>query len=223
MTTWLLALAALGGVVAWFGVGSLLRRLPEPPGAPADKMPYGEVPTAGFRAVTAICVVAALSLSAVTVGWPTAIAWVALGTCGVVLAAIDARTTYLPGVLMQWGWGLAACGLVALGFLAGWEVAVTAVTGGALLGALFWLLWRFTGGLGFGDVKLAVLVGATTGTLGIQWLLAAALVGSLVGVGWGLVATRGYERRRQPFAYGPSLVIGPYLALLPQLILGLVR
>ncbi len=216
MTLWLLALAALGGVVTWFGIGPALRRLPEPPQAPVDKIGYAALPTVGFRALTSCCVTAALTISALGTAWPIGLAWVSLGTIGVVLAAIDARTTYLPGPLMRIGWALAALALSVLALVQGWQPVLSAFAGGAVLGGLFWALWRVTGGLGFGDVKLAVLVGATAGTLGVPWLLTAALVGSLVGVVWGLIATRGHHRRGQPFPYGPSLVIGPYLTLLPQ-------
>lgn len=215
MTVWLFGFAALAGAATWAGIGPVLRALPEPEAPEAQKVPYAALPTMRFRVATACCVTAALTISALGVGWPLWLVWTALGTAGVALAAVDARTTYLPGRLMQLGWAMAAAGLLAVGVLHDWSVVGAAVVGAALLGVLFWVLWRITGGLGFGDVRLAVLVGATSGTLGLQWLLTAALVGSLVGVVWGVVATRGYKRS-QPFAYGPSLVIGPFLTLLPQ-------
>ncbi len=70
--------------------------------------------------------------------------------------------------------------------------------------------------IGYGDVRLAVPLGALAGTAGIDSWLAAWLAGSLVGLIWGVAV-----RRRRPapgttsgFAYGPALWTGPYVALL---------
>jgi prepilin signal peptidase PulO-like enzyme (type II secretory pathway) len=60
-------------------------------------------------------------------------------------------------------------------------------------------------GLGFGDVKLLAMIGAFLGPYGVlETILAAALVGLVLGVGWALV-----ERNwSSPFGFAPAIAIG---------------
>jgi leader peptidase (prepilin peptidase)/N-methyltransferase len=75
------------------------------------------------------------------------------------------------------------------------------------------LIWRVSHGFGFGDVRLAGLIGIVAGSRGGAFALAAFFLGTLVGAAWALV-----QRRRkgidEPFAYGPALLLGPLVALL---------
>lgn len=148
---------------------------------------------------------------------------VALAGAGAALAVVDACTTYLPWLLHL----LTTC-LVLVATVVG--VTLTESTEqwlpiglGALFGviasyALFWLVWRFGNGFGYGDVRLAGLVGGFAGAMGVQpwWqsLLAATVIGAALGIGvqaW---------RRRHPsplgsaFPYGPALWAGPFVTLL---------
>jgi leader peptidase (prepilin peptidase)/N-methyltransferase len=84
---------------------------------------------------------------------------------------------------------------------------------------LFWALWRWGRGLGFGDVRLAVAVAGTAATRSAGLALLALLLGSLAGLAWALLA-RWRRGRDGPVPYGPSLVAGPYLALLAEALLG---
>ncbi|WP_211223185.1 prepilin peptidase [Propionicicella superfundia] len=197
-------------------LGPLLRSLPEPRDAPG-KTPYAALVTPATRLVVGVTVFAALAVSVIALPWPQVLALLPLGTGGVLAAVIDARTTYLPRSLV-WGAtaGLALCVGVVAALTGDWQVPVLAAGGSLLVGGLFWLLWRTTGGFGFGDVRLALLAGGTAGTLGVSAALWAALLGALVGAAWGLacqVSDRGAGRPPGPFPYGPSLVAGPYLWL----------
>jgi leader peptidase (prepilin peptidase)/N-methyltransferase len=131
------------------------------------------------------------------------------------LVWVDALTTWLPTQLLR-----LVAGELAVALLIGAVLSPTPVTllsrvlvGALASGVVFTTLWWFTRGFGFGDVRLAPLIGAVAGSLGSSGWYAALLAGSLVGVVWGLAA------RRHPapgtssgFAYGPALWCGPYLA-----------
>ena len=103
-------------------------------------------------------------------------AWLVLATLGLLLAAIDAATTWLPLPLTRVAWAAvaAATGLGAL--LGGWAQLVRGLGGFLLAGGVFAAVWLLTrGGFGFGDVRFAPLVGAATAA-GSWSLLAWALV-----------------------------------------------
>lgn len=135
---------------------------------------------------------------------------------GLPLVAVDAMTTWLPRRLHRVMAGAMAIGLAALA-AASWRETLAALGGAAAAYALFWSLWRLQPGLGFGDVRLAALVGAV-GTLGGPMACATALLaGTLLGAAHGIVhaawAARGPGRPRH-FAYGPALWLGPFATAL---------
>jgi leader peptidase (prepilin peptidase)/N-methyltransferase len=215
MTGWLLACGAVA-VAAGTTLGAVLRALPEPAGA-QGKTPYATLATPGTRIAVGLSVFTALVVSVLAVPWPGFLPLVPLGTLGVLSAVVDARTTYLPRRLTWIGTAsMAGFALVAAILARDPWVIAGAVAGSLGMGALFWLLWRFSGGFGFGDVRLAFLVGGSVGCLGASAVLSSALLGSLIGVIWGVAARVSDRRARRPagpFAYGPSLVVGPYLWL----------
>jgi leader peptidase (prepilin peptidase)/N-methyltransferase len=68
------------------------------------------------------------------------------------------------------------------------------------------------GGMGMGDVKLAALIGLTTGLSGVLFALyIGILAGGVVGIAL-LIKNR--FRRGQTMAYAPYLVIGAWVVLL---------
>lgn len=82
--------------------------------------------------------------------------------------------------------------------------AVMALIGAVLCGAVLALVHEISrGGLGFGDVKLAALIGLALGPLGIGTVWIALLAGTITALLW--VAVR---RPAKPFAYGPWLLLG---------------
>jgi len=71
--------------------------------------------------------------------------------------------------------------------------------------------WIWFPGMGFGDVKLLAMIGAFLGPAGaLETILAGAVLGLIVGVGYGLVR-RGFDA---PFGFGPSLAAAALLSLL---------
>lgn len=206
-------LAVLVGAGLGLATPSVLRRLPEPTlDEPTEtKIPYAALATKPFATAVGLSAAAALALAAVTLTSVVLPVWLALGTLGVLLAAIDARTTWLPLPLTRVAWAATAVALVLTGLVGGWPAAARGAGGFLLAGALFWLIWRLTsGGFGFGDVRFAPLVGAAAASVSWTLLAWALVLGSLAGAVVGLV--RLAARRRGPFAYAPSILAGGYLA-----------
>ena len=204
-----LALLQSVGVAAV--TGPILRRLPAPVDEP-ETDPYRPLATPRFALVAAALSLVAALLTGLLLAPGLLPAWLALNTLGVLLGCIDARTTFLPAVL-TWAAGLLAAlgvGISAWWLQNPWLLAQAAL--GALFGwGLFWLFWRFGRGFGFGDVRLAAVIGATAGVVSPTFPLLALLAGAIAGGVWGVVALIG---GRRGYPYGPSLVMGPYLAML---------
>lgn len=126
----------------------------------------------------------------------------------VVITFIDIDHLLIPDrvVLPAAGAGLAAA--IALRPSHWWEYAVAAI-GAALFLMVLVLAWP--GGMGMGDVKMALLMGAVLGGyVGVAMFLAF-LLGGLVGVG--LLVTR-VKTRKDKVPFGPYLAAGSALAAL---------
>lgn len=140
-----------------------------------------------------------------------------LTAAGVALAFIDLEHHRLPDAIVLPLYPITVVGLLFAGLMSGeWPWS------SALIGLAVWLgpigaLWFFSGGrgMGFGDVKLAPVLGVTLGWVGVGaavvGLFAAFLVGGIVGVAL-MVARR--AGRRSQLAFGPYLLIGALLGLL---------
>jgi leader peptidase (prepilin peptidase) / N-methyltransferase len=206
-----LGVGILAGLCLGLSTPALLRLLPEPADPPADKVPYADLATAGFAGTVGAAGAVAVGLAALTIPVAALPLWLVLGTVAVLLAAIDARTTWLPRPLTQAAWiatGVAALLGAALG---GGEPLLRSIAGFLLAGALFGLVWLATrGGFGFGDVRFAPLVGAATAAVSWTLLAWALVLGSLVGALVGVV--RLVARRPGAFAYAPAILAGAYLA-----------
>ena len=207
-----LLLAVLLALLLGLATPLLLRRLPVPPGD-VDVAPFIALATPGFRAVVCGCSAVA---GGITFGslppshWP---AWVGLVSLGCLLGLIDLRTGFLPLRLNYLTTACAGVGVVVSAWLRAdvWVLA-GAVAAGVLATGFFWLVWRLSSGLGFGDVRLAGLIGLVAGAEGARFAFLAFLLGTLTGAVWGLVL-RWRRRADVPFAYGPALLLGPLLAL----------
>jgi len=141
-----------------------------------------------------------------------------LAAVGLALAVIDFDTRRLPNVLTlpSYGVGLALLGAAAVvdgepGRL------VRGVEAMAALYAFYFVLWYATRGrgIGFGDVKLAGVLGLYLGWLGWPELLVGAFAAHLLGggVAVGLLA-RGRAGRKTSVPFGPFLVAGAMVAVL---------
>ncbi|MCL1841855.1 MAG: A24 family peptidase [Propionibacteriaceae bacterium] len=203
----------------------LVPRLSEPEdGAELHKVPYARLPTRG-RLVLLSLIALATQVATATQPASQRGLWLVLGSSVLVLIWVDALTTWLPTVLAR----LCLVQMVlaaAIGAPFADHPGTTLLRvglGAAASWGLWWLIWRLSrGGIGYGDVRLAPLLGAAVGACGVNAWLAALLAGSLAGVIWALA-----RRHRPPapgttsgFAYGPALWIGPYAALIWMWALG---
>lgn len=141
-------------------------------------------------------------------------AWFGYLGAGAALVWVDLRTTWLPRSL-----NLVCVAQVLLGLAwvtAGdWPTALASLAGGAVAFLLFHLVWRFSSAFGYGDVRLAGIVGVMGAMRGLDGWLMALLCGTAMGALWGLIhalARRGTERPAH-FAYGPALWLGPVVAV----------
>lgn len=180
---------------------------------PAGCGPYG--PSTPVVAMVTALVCAALA--AATGPRPEAVVWLLAAPVGVLLALVDHRVHRLPDVLTL---PLAAATAVLLGLAALLPGAAgswpTALFGGLALGAAYFVLFLVNpSGMGFGDVKLALALGAALGWYGWSVLVVGAFAGLLYGAvyGLGLVALR-RAGRRSAIPLGPFMLGGAFTGLL---------
>ncbi len=140
---------------------------------------------------------------------------------GVLLAVIDWRVHRLPTRLVYYTLAGVATGLVFASLVEwDWRPIVTAVAGAALLANAFFLLYivarRFSGMLllGFGDVRLAAVLGLLLGWYGLTYVLYGAIAGHLLAL---LIAVVTSIRQRQlllRYSFGPPLIAGTLAVVL---------
>ncbi len=151
---------------------------------------------------------------AATDNWTLAPVLLPLCLAGPALAAIDLDVMRLPNRILGPVATLTLSGLVgAAAWRADWAVAVQSTAGALLAGGSFWLLNLATqGGVGFGDVKLAALVGLTAAAVSpttAWWAIAFGSAGALIWARW--------SGRVGALPYGPSLLAGTFCATLAGL------
>ncbi|MEU6879736.1 A24 family peptidase [Streptomyces sp. NPDC046712] len=160
---------------------------------------------------------ACAALAAATGPRPELAVWLLYAPFAVLLATVDIRVHRLPDQLTL---PLAAItpllllGAELLPYDAGsW---LHALLGGLVLGGGYFVLFLIhPNGMGFGDVKLAVSLGAVLGWYGWGVLFAGTFAGFLLGSLYGLglvVARRGNRKSAIPF--GPFMIGGALLGLL---------
>ncbi|MGH4032494.1 prepilin peptidase [Actinomycetota bacterium Odt1-20B] len=166
--------------------------------------------------VTATALVCA-ALAAATGPRPELAAWLLLAPLGVLLAVVDFTVQRLPDVLTL---PLAAAALALLGVAALLPEHGGSWTGAALgalaLGGGYFVLFLINpNGMGFGDVKLALGLGAVLGWYGWGVLLLGTFAGFVLAALYGmwLVVVR-KAGRKTAIAFGPFLVGGAFVGLL---------
>jgi leader peptidase (prepilin peptidase)/N-methyltransferase len=144
-------------------------------------------------------------------------AFLYLGAIGVALAMIDLDVKRLPNaiVLPSYVVGLA---LLAVAALVDTELPdlLRAVLGMAALFAVYFALAMvYPAGMGFGDVKLAGVLGLYLGWLGWAEVVTGGFLGFLFGglVGGVLMAVRRAGRKSQ-IPFGPFMLAGAFTAIL---------
>jgi leader peptidase (prepilin peptidase) / N-methyltransferase len=134
----------------------------------------------------------------------------------VALAFIDLDTHRLPNPIVFTTQAAVGIGLVGAALADGTPGKLVGVAAGAALasGFLFVLHVAKPGGMGFGDVKYAVALGAALGWFGIGHVLVGLFLGFLIGSVIGVVqAVRAGRLRGAKMPFGPSLAAGAIVTI----------
>lgn len=146
---------------------------------------------------------------------PVSAGWAVWAGCGLVWVWVDARTTWLPPRCTRLTWAALAAAVVFT--TDGREHGSMMILGAVGAAALFWLLWRLSGALGFGDVHVAAMVGALGATSGLTGWSTALLAGTGLAACWGVAVMVRRRYRPHPlgtvFAYGPGLWAGAWATM----------
>jgi leader peptidase (prepilin peptidase)/N-methyltransferase len=153
---------------------------------------------------------AAVTWRLLVIDMPWALAaYLYLAAAGVALAMIDIDVKRLPDAIVLPSYAVVAVLLTvaAVGEHDWWALARAAIGAAALFAFYFALVVAYPAGMGFGDVKLAGVLGALMGYLSWSALIVATfgafLLGSIVGVA--MIATnRGGRKTAIPF--GPFMI-----------------
>ena len=140
---------------------------------------------------------------------------------GVLLAVIDWKVQRLPTRLVRLTLAGVGSGLVFASLVEwDWVPLATAVAGGLLFANAFFLIWflakQFSGMmiLGFGDVRLAAVLGLLLGWYGLEYVLYGAIAGNLLA----LLLAVGMSIHRQKlllrYSFGPPLIAGTLAVVL---------
>ena len=197
-------------------VPALIRRIPEPVDADpaeADEPPgptYAEVaarPGLAWRCAVAAGVAGAV-VGLVT-GWARPLLLlVPLVPVAVALGVVDWHTRLLPRLVVLPATGVAVVLGSVLALVTGsYQDLLRAGVGLVATRSLFWVLWRVhSAGMGFGDVRLAALLGFVLGHLGWAQLVVGVYAGFLV---FGLPALARVLLRRDRRLLKAALPFGP--------------
>lgn len=178
---------------------------------PPPKEPYADLaalPGLGAKIAVASALVGAAFGG--VLGWTGALVYLLpLVPVGVVLLVIDWRTTLLPTRVIHPTYAALAV-LVPLASLVDQDLdsLYRAGWGWLVVGGWFWVFWAVLRAWGFGDVRLARVLGPALGYLGwSQVLTGLALMVLLGGLGGAVLGLRDRSLRKR-FPYGPFMLVG---------------
>lgn len=233
----LAALAAgLGGLATGPLVPRMIARLPEPEPEPQEaaadaeepeepvepveleepKEPYADIAARpGLAWKAALAAGAAAAALGLVLGWDVSLLVVLpLVPVGVALAVIDWRTRLLPTRLVAPSYLVTLGTLLAAWLLDGRDLhdLERAALGWLVYGGMFFVLWFvYPRGLGYGDVRLAGVLGLALGWVGWSELLLGIWSGLLLGgVLGGLLSL---VTRRRDYPFGPFMLLGALLGV----------
>ena len=135
---------------------------------------------------------------------------------GLALALIDIEVARLPDRLVLPAYPLLAALLTTAAVLQGDMHALlrAGIGAAALVGVYYLIIVSYPAGMGFGDVKLAGLVGAALGYVSYAALFVGAFAAFAVAAAGGVAAiAMGRAGRRSSIPFGPFMVGGALIAL----------
>lgn len=212
---------------AGLGVPALIARIPEPePAAETDpdrepdppKELYADIAaTPGLAWKAAVASALAAGAIGLRLGWDMRLlVLLPLVPICVALSVIDWRTRLLPTRVVAPSYALVLVAvLVVYAVTRDGDDLVRAGFGWAVYGGFFFVMWFiYPPGLGYGDVRLAGVLGLALGNLGWGQLLLGIWAGTVLGGVLGLILTRlgVVDRRNNPF--GPYMVAGALVGIL---------
>ncbi len=238
--TWFLDTALAAGTVGLVSGGfvpQLVARLPEPAPEPVEarlepaaneaqfsrpvdepKELYADVAALpGLRWKAALVSGLAGGLLGARIGWHPALLFLLyLVPVCVALSVVDWRTRYLPTRLIAPSYVVVGVlAVLAAALTSDWAALATSVVGWLATFAFFWLLWRLlpAGGMAYGDVRLAGLLGMALGWIGVPQLTLGLYTAFVLGgvVGLLLTLVKVFHHRHSPF--GPHLCLGALLGV----------
>lgn len=215
------AVAGLCCAVVAAAAGLLVPRalvaLPEPEDADPDKPAYAALARSRGLAgwIAGAAAVAAGSMGAVVgADWSLPV-WAFLSVVGVTLAFIDWRTKLLPYRIVAPSYAVVALLLVvaAVGSRQHEQLLRAAIAWLATFAVFYLLNLVHPAGMGYGDVRLAGLLGLALGWLGWAQLVSGIYAGFVLGavVGGVLALARVVDRTSYPF--GPFMLAGAWLGV----------
>ncbi len=143
-------------------------------------------------------------------------AYLYLVSAGVALAFIDLDHKRLPDVLTLPSYPVALVLLAVPAVTDGaWDSWLRALAAGALLLLFYGILWfAYPAGMGFGDVKLAGVLGIYLGWLSWSILVLGGFLGFLLGAVVGLALMLvGRATRKTGVPFGPFMIAGTLVAV----------
>lgn len=220
-------LCAVGGFLA----PVLVARIPEPPvKAEADlsDAERAEGPKETYRSIAALpwFALTSLAVSGVAgglVGYVEGASWLLVGLVplvplGVALAVVDLRTRLLPArVVVPATVVMLVLGALGAATIGDWSDLLRGVIGLAIGRSFYWVLWFVrSAGMGFGDVRLAALLGFTLAYVGWPEFLVGMYAGFLIfGLPGALLALvkRDAALLKVAFPFGPFMIAGALIGL----------
>lgn len=184
------------------------------------RYPLAELGTAALFAAVTIWlgpkVAAADSMTSAVSAVLELLAFLYLAAISLVLALIDLDTRRLPNVIVLPSYLVGAVLLGTSGILRGDLASLVSAAAGMLALGGFYLVLALAvpGGMGFGDVKLAGLLGLFLGWLGWAELAVGAFAAFLLGGAFAialLIVRR--ARRRSAMPFGPWMLSGAWLGV----------
>jgi leader peptidase (prepilin peptidase)/N-methyltransferase len=140
---------------------------------------------------------------------------------GVLLATIDWKIHRLPTRLVYLTLAGVAAGLIFASLVEwDWMPLATALSGAVLFSSAFFVIWfasqRLLGlaVLGFGDVRLAAVLGLVLGWYGLEYVLYGAIVGHLLSLVIAIVTCVQRRKLHVTYAFGPPLIAGTLAVVL---------